>query len=241
MNSKIRQLAVVVCAMIFILSATTGVVTGASDTAIALERNSGEVTVGSTAIVEIIVQNTSDGIGAINATISLSNGEAAKISDIDLDDSANVVDTQAGPAETSVTVTAYGLNTTDSGAVVVGTATVQGESPGDTDITLQVSALGDESGIDYNITSTTGTSISVSSSGGGSGGGSSPHPPTKATESPTTPTNRPTTTTASTTTTQLATTIETEATDSQASGFGPLTMVTALIGSVILVLARRSS
>jgi hypothetical protein len=241
MAAHIRRVVVLACTLM-ILAGAAGTATGAGETTVSLAPATDEITTGSTTTVEIIVENASDGVGAVNATISLSTESVATISNVSLDDSAIAVDVEMNAANTSATVTGYGLNTNDTGQIVVGRVSLQGESTGDADVTLQMNALGDESGIDYSVTSTTGTNLSVSSPSDGSdgGGGTTPTPTTTTTESPTpTTTQRPTTTSTEPVTTEPITTT-TETSGSQAPGFEPLSTGIALLCTIILILARSS-
>lgn len=241
MNATIRWGVVLVCTAIVVVAGVSGAAAGAGDTGVVLTSATGEITAGSTTTVEIVVGNASGGVGAVNATVTVSNGSVATITDVSLDESANTVDVRTNAANTSATVTGYGLDTNDSEAVVVGTATVRGESAGDADVGLQLNALGDESGIEYTISSTVGADLSVSepSDGdtGGSDGGTTPTT-TTAPESPTTTTDQPTNTP---TTTEPRITTATATTGSQAPGFAPLTTVTALLCAALLLLGRAST
>jgi hypothetical protein len=226
-----------------ILAGAAGTATGAGETTVSLAPATDEITTGSTTTLDIVVENASDGVGAVNATISLSTEGVATISDVSLDDSAIAVDVAMNAANTSATVTGYGLNTSDSGQIVVGTVSLQGESTGDADVTLQMNALGDESGIDYSVTSTTGTSLSVSSSsdGGDGGGGTTPTPTTTTTELPTTTTTQPPTTTSIEPVTTEPISTATETSGSQAPGFELLITGLAILCTMILLLIRSSN
>jgi hypothetical protein len=239
MNTNIRQVAIILCTVAVAFSGAAGTVVGAGDTSVALAPTTDEVTTGSTTTIDIVVINASDGVGAVNVTASVAQGNVATISSTSLDDSASDVTVETNSANTSATITGYGLNTTNSGQVVIGTVTIQGESAGDTDLRLEVNALGDESGVDYSISSTTDAAISVTStSDGGGGGGGGTTTTATTTDNPTTTTDQPTTTT---TTSEPITTTATETTGSQAPGFGPMATVVAIVGALALLRSSRSA
>lgn len=241
---KHRRVLVPALAVILVLFAFSGSAVAAGNTSVELSPASDEIATDSTTTMDIVVTNASGGVGAVNVTVSLSPSDVATITDISLDDSAYSVEIRTNADNTSATIIGFGLDTNDSGSVVVGTVTVRGDATGTTDISMQVNALGDESGADYAVTSVDGASISVISSsdgGGGSGGGGG-----KTTTSTTLTTNEPTTTastdtpTTSTTTENPISTTATQTTGSQASGFGFLGSLIAFTSAIALLFVRFS-
>lgn len=243
-GTTIRFVLVSTLAMILIMSLVSPNVIAAGNTDVELSPESDTITTGSTTEVDIVVTNATGGVGAVNVTVSLTPGDAATITDTSLDDSAYSVKTQTDTDNTSVTVVGFGLDTIDSGSVVVGDLTVRGDTAETTDISLQVNGLGDESGSDYTINSADRTSISVtSSSEGGSGDDETPTTEEpKTSEEPTTPTTteEPTTSTTAEGPTISPTTVA-QTSRSQAPGFGLLVTVLTFTGTVVLLFIRISN
>lgn len=243
-DTTIRFVLVSALAMILVMSLVSPNVIAAGHTDVELSPESNTITTGSSTAVEIVVTNATGGVGAVNVTVSLPSSDVATITDISLDDSAYSAETQTDTDNTSVTIIGFGLNTNDSGSVVVGDLTVRGDTSGTTGISLQVNGLGDKSGSDYTINSADGTSISVtSSSEGGSGGDETPTTaePTPSEEPTTsTTTEEPTTSTTAEDPTISPTTVA-QTSRSQAPGFGLLVTVLTLTGTVVLLFIRRTN
>lgn len=225
---------------LLLLGAAAGAAAGAGATAVTLTPATEEVAPGATTTVAIVVENASDGVGAVNATVSVSSADVATITGVTLDDSAIAADVETNAANTSATVTGYGLNTSDAGQVVVGRVTLQGEAAGETAVRLQMNALGDESGIEYTVGTTTSTRLSVVSSADGGDGDpeTSPTTMTTPTDPPTTTTTRPPT---PPTTADPTTTIVTETSGSRAPGFGLFVTGLALLCATGGLLLRETN
>lgn len=241
-DTTIRFVLVSTLVMILLMSLVSPNVIAAGNTDVELSPESDTITTDSTTEVDIVVTNATDGVGAVNVTVSLTPGDAATITDTSLDESAYSVKTQTNTDNTSVTVVGFGLDTNDSGSVVVGDLTVRGDTAETTDISLQVNGLGDESGSDYTINSADGTSVSVTSSSEGGDGSGDDETPTPTTEEPNTSTttdepNTPTTTEEPNTSTTTAA----QTSGSQAPGFGLLVTVLTFTGTVVLLFVRISN
>jgi hypothetical protein len=240
-DTKVRRVFVFVL-VVFLISGVSPSVIAAGNTDVKLSPESNTITTGSTTTVDIVVMNATGGVGAVNVTVSLSSGDAATITDASLDDTAYSVKKQTNTDNTSVTIIGFGLDTSDSGSVVVGDLTVRGDTSETTEILLQVNGLGDESGSDYTIDSVDGTSVSVTSSSEGGDGSGDDETPTPTTEEPNTSTTTEEPNTSTTTEkSNTSTTTTAQTSGSQAPGFGLLVTVLTFTGTVVLLFIRISN
>ncbi len=182
---------------------------------------------GDTATFDVVVTDADAGVGAYNLTVSLANPSAGNIEDVSLPGEPAVDEVTYGDG--AVRVRVVGLDTADTGRITVMSVTVEATTnDGSSDIQVDVAALGDENGNEYDVAGTddarlvvgqsndqpptTTTSSSGDSSGQDDDQDTGPVATTTATT--TTPPAEPTTTqpstTSSTTTTQSSTTTATE-------------------------------
>ncbi|QZP38111.1 PKD domain-containing protein [Halobaculum magnesiiphilum] len=151
----------------------TVTVTAASDepdnetpasTTMSLSPESELVAVGDTAEYDIVVDDVENGVGAYVLTVTVDDPSVASITDVELADVSDedLTDVQIAEDGSSVTVEAVLVDTDDTGAVTVGTVTVESAGEGTTGVSLDVSELGDESGDPYEVTDTSGASLEAS-------------------------------------------------------------------------------
>ncbi|POG55577.1 CARDB domain-containing protein [Haloferax marisrubri] len=157
------------------LAVAPGVSAAAGSTAVALEPTNQTVENGETATFDVVVTNASGGVGAANISFSVAN-ETATITQVAFSHETAEVTTTYASDNSSATLTGYGLDTNQTGSVVVATVTVEGNatSTAETMVTPHVNALGDEDGNDYTVSEEQSAQLEVttsSSGGGGSDGG----------------------------------------------------------------------
>lgn len=112
----------------------------------------------------IVVSDTEGGVGAITATISVDDTDIGSIGDVELNGNPGVetVDIESDGSEAFVRAAL--MDTDDSGAVTVGTVTVEGTGQGSSDISMNIESLGNEGGEPYNVGATPGSSFTVEGS-----------------------------------------------------------------------------
>jgi hypothetical protein len=122
--------------------------------------------------------------------VSLDDASVGTITEVDLGGAppSSFSDVSISADGSSAEVDAVGADTPDSGPVTVVTVTVEGAAAGQTDLSVDVSSVGTEGGVDYAITGVSGASLTVGD------GVSTPTPePATPTPEPATPTPEPAT------------------------------------------------
>ncbi|MFC4449090.1 hypothetical protein [Halorussus aquaticus] len=188
----------VVCSLVAVLvaSATVAPVTGAASAA----TGSGGVTVhaspdatsvapGETTTTTVAVSNVTAGVGAYNLTVALSNASVARIADYSLVGGPEGANVETNADNSSLRVTAYGVDTDQNGTVELVRLELAGETVGESDVDIDVRVVGDEAGNEYEPVSVSAGTLSVSErprtatttsddgGGGGGGGGANVPPP----------------------------------------------------------------
>ncbi|WP_336023211.1 hypothetical protein [Halobellus salinisoli] len=136
-------------ALVVILAGAVSVAAAADTTDLGVSPEADTLDSGATTEVDVIVENADDGVGAINATVTLSNPDVASIEDVTIHGDPgldNVTERDDG-----VDVSAALVDTDDTGRVTVLTLVVRGESAGETAIDVNMRALGDEDGAAYTV------------------------------------------------------------------------------------------
>ncbi|RDZ52651.1 hypothetical protein C5C07_12810 [Haloferax sp. Atlit-4N] len=159
--------------LVFALAVAPGVSAAAGSTDVALEPTGQTVTNGEAATFDVVVTNASGGVGAANISFSVANDTAA-ITQVAFSHEAAEVNTTYASDNSSAMLTGYGLDTNQTGHVVVATVTVEGNatSTAETMVTPEVNALGDEDGNDYSIGDERSAQLEITTSSSGGGGGS---------------------------------------------------------------------
>ncbi len=153
------------------LAVAPGIGAAAGSTDVALDPTDQTVANGETTTFDVVVTNASGGVGAANITFSLAN-ETADITQVTFSHNAAEVTTTYASDNSSATLTGYGLDTNQTGSVVVATVTVAGNatSAAETTVTPHVNALGDEDGNDYTVGEERSARLEVTTSSSGGGG-----------------------------------------------------------------------
>jgi hypothetical protein len=130
-------------------------------TTVGMSPASAEVVVGGTETYDLVLDSADGGVGAFTATVALDDPTAANITGVTIADDPGLSDATYAPDNSSVTINAALMNTADTGSVVIASVTVEGASEGSSDLTVDVSALGNEAGESYTITDQSGATVSV--------------------------------------------------------------------------------
>ncbi|WP_049967560.1 CARDB domain-containing protein [Haloferax prahovense] len=161
------------CLLLLILAVAVapGVTAAAGSTDVALDPTSQTVENGETTTFDVVVTNASGGVGAANITFSVANDTAA-ITQVAFSHETVANTTTYASDNSSATLTGYGLDTNQTGQVVVATVTVEGNatSTAETTVTPEVNALGDEDGNDYTVGEEQSAQLEITTSSSGGGG-----------------------------------------------------------------------
>ena len=133
----------------------------APSTAVSLSPSEELVAVNGSTTFDVVVEDADGGVGAYSLSVSLANGSTASLTDVSVDEDA-LADVQVAADGTSASVDTALLDTAQNGSVVVATVTVAGDEAGASDLDLDVESLGTEAGAAYDVTATTGATLSVS-------------------------------------------------------------------------------
>lgn len=151
--------AAAVAALVVLLAAAAGVAAAAGSTEIGVSPATDTLTAGETTQVDVVVESADGGVGALNATVTLSNPGVASIEDVELHGNPSLNKVTDRPD--GVAISAALADTDDTGSVTVATVVVRGEHAGSTDIRVNVRALGDEDGAAYSVSATERPSLTV--------------------------------------------------------------------------------
>ncbi|MDZ5812793.1 hypothetical protein U4E84_15720 [Halorubrum sp. AD140] len=147
-RSDVRAAACAIAvAALFASTVEVAAAAGTTDIGVAAERDTLES--GETTTVDVVVADADGGVGALNATVTLSNPDVASV------ESASI---HGDPGLERVTERADGVrlsaalaDTDDVGSVTVATVVLRAEGPGQTSVDADVRALGDEDGETYTV------------------------------------------------------------------------------------------
>jgi hypothetical protein len=121
----------------------------------------GQIAAGDTVTYDVVVTDANGGVGAYSLGVDVSNGTVASVDSGAVNDSTGQSLNETTIDGSSATIEAALLDTNDTGSVTIASVTVLGVGPGTTDVTLDVAALGNESGQSYTVESTTDASLEV--------------------------------------------------------------------------------
>jgi uncharacterized membrane protein len=138
----------------------------APTTGVSLSPSEQTVGVGDSVTYDVVVDSASGGVGSIDLTVSTDDASIAEISSIEAAGEAAYVESTVLSDGTSATLDAVGLDTAQSGPVTVATVTVtgvsaDGTSVASTDLSIDVESLGTEGAVDYEVTGTSGATVTV--------------------------------------------------------------------------------
>jgi hypothetical protein len=182
--------AAAVTILMLVASVVAPAAMAAPSTGITVQTADDSIDVGETTTFEVVLENANGGVGAYGLTVSLDDASVGTITEVDLGGAppSSFSDVSISADGSSAEVDAVGADTPDSGPVTVVTVTVEGAAAGQTDLSVDVSSVGTEGGVDYAITGVSGASLTVDD------GVSTPTPePATPTPEPATPTPEPAT------------------------------------------------
>lgn len=153
--------AVVAVLLVLVVTAVAIPVSAAGPTQVSVRPTQATASVGETLTFDIVVEEVSGGVGAWEATLNLTDGRVADITEVTLrgDPDLHTVDIAAD--NDSVYFDAALANTSDTGSVTIVTVTITVTGSGETTLDLRVGALGDEAGNSYSVTGITDATLSV--------------------------------------------------------------------------------
>ena len=162
-----RRAAVVFVLVMTVSYGLVGAVTATDTTrtSIQVDASAPRVGVSETTTVDVVVRNVDGGVGAFEFVVGLSNSSVATVTDVELvgDPGLQTVDVAANGSRAELKAAL--LDTADTGNVTVASVTVAGVSPGTTDVSVSVSALGNENGSRYPVEGHSATVTVASDSG----------------------------------------------------------------------------
>jgi hypothetical protein len=124
----------------------------------------GEIAAGGTTTYDVVVEDVDAGVGAFEVTVSSGDTSVATVTDASI--TAPTADGDAdfssvSVSDSSTTLEAAARDTDDTGSIVIGTVTLTGQAEGQTDVSVDAVAIGDESGQSYAVDSETGAQLTV--------------------------------------------------------------------------------
>ena len=159
---------VAVCAIAFavLFASTVGIAAAGGTTDIGVTAERDALTPGGTTTVDVIVEDADGGVGALNATVTLSNPDALSVERVTI---------HGDPGLERVTERADGVrlsaalaDTDDVGSVTVATVVLRAEAAGQTAVDVDVRTLGDEGGVAYSLRTVDRPTITVNDASGSS-------------------------------------------------------------------------
>lgn len=157
------------CGAVLAVAVLSGSVAAAEETEVSLEPADREVESGDVATYDVVVTDAQGGVGSFDLVVTVEDPSVASVANVSyVDEPAYTHEPQD---EHSAQLAATGMDTPNGGSVHVATVTLEAENAGTTPISLAVSDAADESGRSYDVTGTTGASLSVPSQIGGGNDG----------------------------------------------------------------------
>lgn len=116
-----------------------------------------------TVTYDVVLTDAYGGVGAVQGTVGVTNDTAAEITNASVNGGDEESLTTVNVSEDGSAVYFDGalLDTADRGGVVIATVTVKGTTPGETGLNLTIDAVGNESGVSYNVTAVEDGSLNV--------------------------------------------------------------------------------
>lgn len=130
------------------------------ETEVRLDPTDVSVETGEKVTFDVVVTDATFGVSAYDVRVSVDGG-VARVSNSEFRGDPRLTDRPTLVAD-AVTLRAAGADTADSGSVVVATVTVQAFQKGETDVSVNVDTLGNEDERSYEVTATSGTTVSAS-------------------------------------------------------------------------------
>lgn len=195
MTGTNRTIGVVAALLVVLLVGGSTVVSAAGTTDISIEPTQTEVVPGQTTTVDVVVADTTGGVGATELRLELADPSVASIANVTIHGDPGFTDINYSAERGWVDIAYAAADTADSGEVPVLTATIEGDTDGTTDIVVEPRADNDavvsynESGSGYDIGDISESTVAVEgnddrSSSGRSGGSAASEPEQTPTATP---------------------------------------------------------
>ncbi|MGB9956581.1 dockerin type I domain-containing protein [Haloferax prahovense] len=117
--------------------------------------------VNETVTVDLVATNVTEGVGAFETTLNLTNGTAGTITDVTVLGSPNGTDINRGPENDSVAIDAFGMDTAQTGTVTFARVNVTLTSAGTSELAVSETVLGSEPGTEYDVGSESGVTLTA--------------------------------------------------------------------------------
>ncbi|WP_169315620.1 malectin domain-containing carbohydrate-binding protein [Halogranum rubrum] len=170
-RQSLKKLAVVVMAVLLVVSAGASGVALAASTQIAITPASQSVSPGSTTTVDVVATAASEGVGSYEFTVSVDDTNVATITEIDLagNPSTSVSSTSVASDGSSASAAVGFSDTSGTGEVVLATVTIEGQSAGDATLSIDGESvdIGTDDAEDYDIAGTLDATVTVTDSSAG--------------------------------------------------------------------------
>jgi len=146
-------------ALVVLLGGAVSVAAAASTTNVDATAETDRLSPGDTTAIDVVVENADGGVGAFEATVTLSDPGAASVADVTLygDPSLSNVTERADGVEVSSAL----ADTQDTGRVTIATVVVSADEPGETEVDVTIDVLGDEDGEAYAVDTVDRPTLSV--------------------------------------------------------------------------------
>lgn len=184
MSSKGVGLAAIAAGVVLLTTVVAPAI-AAGETGVELDPANQSVHEGQNATYNVVVTNASNGVGAVDLELTVTDTDVASFADVTYEGNPNVThDESAGWA---IRFVATGMDTAENGSITVGSVQVSADAAGTTDVEISPGDLSDESGRSYSITGVHNATLAVEAvdtptggsggdgsnagSGGGGGGG----------------------------------------------------------------------
>jgi hypothetical protein len=147
---------------------------GATNQTVSLTPSEQNISVNESATLDLEVASVTNGVGAYDFSISVTNSSQARIAEIGLGGDPGITDISLADDGSSVTAFAVGADTADTGTVSIATVTLVGVNPGTVNVTPTVRDIGDENGNSLTIADVSGASVTVEAGPGDVTGNGNP-------------------------------------------------------------------
>jgi hypothetical protein len=165
------RLGALALALAVVLGAVSGVAAAAGTTSVGVSAEATDVAAGETTAVDIVVEDADGGVGAVEATLTLSDPAVASVADVTFHGDPGLTD--VSERDDGVELSAALADTADTGRVTVATVVLSADGAGETAVDVDVESLGDEDGTAYTVDSVDRPTITVAADGSGSDGSGS--------------------------------------------------------------------
>jgi hypothetical protein len=147
---------------------------GATNQTVSLTPTDQNISVSESTTLDLEVASVTNGVGAYDFSISVTNSSQARIAEIGLGGDPGITDISLADDGSSVTAFAVGADTADTGTVSIATVTLVGVNPGTVNVTPTVRDIGDENGNSLTIADVSGASVTVEAGPGDVTGNGNP-------------------------------------------------------------------